>query len=82
MDIAHNTTITLTFHGRIPFPVWYMNDSPVGKYPLYDTRVDSSTGNFLGILKIDGNETCGNMTVSCRVEGQIVYTENLTIEGL
>ena len=82
MDIAHNTTITLTFHGRVPFPVWYMNGSLVWQQPLYKTGVDSNTGDFLGILKIDGNETCGNMTVSCRVEGQLVYTENLTIEGL
>ena len=78
MDIAHNTTITLVFHGRVPFPIWYMNGSPVWQYPLYDTRVDSSTGDFLGILTIDGNKTCGVLNVS----GRTVYTERLTIEGL
>ena len=82
MNIAHNTTITLEFCGRVPYPVWYMNGSLVWQHPLYRTRVDPSTGDFLGILTIDGNETCGNMTVICRLEGQTVYTERLTIEGL
>ena len=82
MDIAHNTTITLEFRGRVPYPAWYMNDSVIWQHPLYQTRVDPTTGDFLGILTIDGNETCGVLNVSCRVVGQIVYTERLTIEGL
>ena len=81
MAIAHNTTITLKFRGRVPYPVWYMNGSVV-QHPLYNTRVDLGSGGFLGILTIDGNETWGNVTVSCKVERQIVYTERLTIEGL
>ena len=80
MAIAHNTTITLEFCGRVPYPVWYMNGSPVWD-PLYKVGYDPSTGSFLGILTIDGNEMHGNVTVSCRVEAQIVYTERLTIEG-
>ena len=82
MDIAHNTTITLEFRGRVPYPVWYMNGSLVWQQPLYRIGVDPSTGEFLAILTIDGNETCGVLNVSCRVVGQIVYTERLTIEGL
>ena len=58
-----------------------MNGSVV-QYPLYNTRVDLGSGGFLGILTIDGNETCGVLNVICRLEGQTVYTERLTIEGL
>ena len=82
MDIAHNTTITLEFCGRVPYPVWYMNGSLVWQHPLYRTGLGPSTGSFLGILTIDGNETHGNVTVRCTVAGQTVYTERLTIEGL
>ena len=81
MDIAHNTTITLEFRGRVPHPFWYMNGSLVWQHPLYRTGVDSN-GDFLGILTIDGNETCGVLNLTCIVERQIVYTERLTIEGL
>ena len=77
MDIAHNTTITLEYRERTSFPTWFMDGSPAGQF-----RYDSSTGDNLGILTIDGNETCGVLTVSCRLEGQVVYTERLTIEGL
>ena len=81
MDIAHNTTITLECCGRVPWPAWYMNGSLV-QHPQYKSKVDPSTGFNLGILTIDGNETCGNVTVTCKVERQIVYTQRLTIEGL
>ena len=82
MNIAHNTTITLEFHGRVPYPAWYMNDSVVWQHPLYKTGVDPSTGDFLAVLTINGNETCGILNVTCRVGAQTVYTEQLTIEGL
>ena len=82
MNIAHNTTITLEVRGRVSFPVWYMNGRVVLPGPLYQIGHDRSTGDLLAILIIDGNETCGIMTVSCRVEGQTVYTERLNIEGL
>ena len=59
-----------------------MNGSVVPPGPLYQFDYDPSTGGLLGILTIDGNETCGTMTVSCRVEGQTVYTERVNIEGL
>ena len=81
MDIAHNTTTTLTYHGTISFPAWSMNGSPVTP-PWYRTKYVASTGDWLAILTIDGNETCGIMDLSCRVEGQTVYTERLDIEGL
>jgi len=80
VNIAHNTTVTLEYRERTSFPTWFVDGSTAG--PLYQFRYDPSTGDLLGILTIDGNQTCGNMTVSCRVDGQIVYTERLTIEGL
>ena len=57
-----------------------MNGRVVPPGPLYRFKYD--TGKLLGILTIDGNEMCGIMNVSCRVEGQTVYTERLNIEGL
>ena len=59
-----------------------MNGYLVLPGPLYQIDYDPSTGDLIGILTIDGNETRGIMTVSCRVEGQTVYTERLNIEGL
>ena len=82
MDIAHNTTTTFEFRGRISYPTWSMNGYLVLPGPLYQIGHDPSTGDLLSILTIDGNETWGNMTVSCRVEGQTVYTMRLNIEGL
>ena len=82
MNIAHNTTITLEYRGRISFPTWYMDGYPVPSGPLYQIKYNRSTGDFLSILTIDGNETSGIMNVSCRVVGQTVYTERLNIEGL
>ena len=78
MNISHKTTITLEFHGRYSHPA----GSLVVPGPLYKLGYDPITGDLLGILTINGNETCGVVNVSCRVEGQIVYTERLTIEGL
>ena len=87
MKIAHNTTSTLKCrcNGGIQlFPVWYLNDSeiPVVSAQGYTTKIDHNTQDLIGILTIDGNETHGIMTVSCRVEGQTVYTERLNVEGL
>ena len=82
MEIAHNTTITLECRGNLSYPTWYINGFPPPPGPLYKYEYDHSTGALLAILTIDGNETCGVLTVSCRLEGQTVYTERLTIEGL
>ena len=82
VNIAHNTTITLVFRGRISYPTWFMNGSVVLPGPRLQYGYDPSTGDLLGILTIDGNETCGILDVSCRVVGQTVYTERLNIEGL
>ena len=59
-----------------------MDGYPVPPGPLYKVDYDPNTGDLLSILTIDGNETCGVLTVSCRVGTRIVYTEGLTIEGL
>ena len=59
-----------------------MNGSVVSPGPLYQIRDDPSTGDFLGILTIDGNETCVIVNASCKLDGQTVYTERLNISGL
>ena len=82
IDIAHNTTITFTCRGVVSYPTWYMNGSVVPPGPLYQIGYDPSTGDLLAILTIDGNETCGILDLSCRVEGKPIYTARLTIEGL
>ena len=82
IDIAHNTTITCVCRGRASYPAWYMNESLVVPGPQYRVEYDPSTGDLLGILTIDGNEMCGIVDVSCRVEGQTIYTEILNISGL
>ena len=79
--MAHNTTIKLEFRANTSYPIWHMNGDVV-RDPWYEIGHDPSTGDFLGILTIDGNETCGNVTVSCRVVDKTVYTERLNIEGL
>ena len=81
MNIAHNTTVTFEFRGS-SYPSWYMDGSLVLPGPLYQVGHDPSTGDLLTILTIDGNETCGIMDLSCRVEGQTVYTERLNINGV
>ena len=82
LSIAYNTTITLEYRGNHSYPSWYMDGSLVPPGPLYQFKLDPSTEGILGILTIDGNETSGILNVSCRLEGQTVYTERLTIEGL
>ena len=57
-----------------------MNGRVVPLGPLYRFKYD--TRDLLAILTIDGNEMCGIMNVSCRVEAQTVYTERLNISGL
>ena len=56
-----------------------MDGSLVPPGPLHQFKLDPNTGGVLGILTINGNETCGVLTVTCRLEGQTVYTERLTI---
>ena len=80
--MAHNTTITLEFRANTSYPFWYMNGSVVPPGPQYRNEYVASTGDWLGILTIDGNKNCGTMNASCRVDGQTAYTARLNIEGL
>ena len=82
VNIAHNTTTRLTCDSRISIPSWYMNGSLVLPGPQYQVKVDPSTGGFLGLLTIDGNETYGILDLRCRVLGQTVHNRTLTIGGL
>ena len=82
VDVAHNTTMTLICHGRLPYyPVWYLNGSLVLPGPSYEIVHYPSTGDLIGILVIDGNRTCGMLDLRCTVESQTIYTR-LSIEGL
>ena len=59
-----------------------MNGSPVFLAPLYQLELDPSTGDFLGLLTIDGNEASSILDLCCMVEGQTIYTKRLATEGL
>ena len=82
VDVAHNTTMTLTCCGRLPYyPAWYLNGSLVFPGPSNKIVHYPRTGDLIGILVIDGNRTCGMLDLRCTVESQTIYTR-LSIEGL
>ena len=80
-SIAHNATARLTCRGKVPYPLWYMNET-LSQTPQYSAQIDHSTMTFLGILVIDGNEVCCTTDLRCTVNDQIMYTTRLTIQGL
>ena len=82
VNIAHNTTTRLTCHSSTSIPSWCMNGSPVFLAPLYQLELDPGTGDFLGLLTIDGNEASGILDLCCVVEGRTLYTKRLATEGL
>lgn len=81
IDVAHNTTTRLSCRGRVPFPVWYLNETLVPS-PQYTVGYDPSTGDYLGILMIDGNVTCGTLDIRCAVEGLTIFSTSITVQGL
>jgi len=85
MTIACNTTTTLTCRGRMPYPVWYINETLVvsnDSQTDYTFGIDTTTGDFTATLMIDGNETSGTMNFRCTVENQDAFTTTLIIQGL
>ena len=85
MNIAYNTTTTLSCQQNSsipPFPVWYINNSEIPAISDYTTKIDPSTGDLIGILVIDGNETSGTLKLRCAMGGQTTFTTNITIKGL
>ena len=82
LKVALNTTTTFTCRGRVAYPAWYMDEIVPILPPQYKVDYEPSTGDFLGVLVIDGNKTGGTLDLSCEVESQTAYTTRLTIEGL
>ena len=81
MNIAHNTTVRLTCHGRIPWPLWYINGT-LAQSPEYTVQDDRDTGDQLGMLTLDGNVIHGTLNLTCTLRYRTVYTNRLTIQGL
>ena len=82
IKMAHNTTAALTCRDRKPYPAWYVNEIVPILPPRYTVDYELTTGDFLGVLVIDGNKTVGTLNLSCVVERQTAYNTRLTIEGL
>lgn len=81
LNVAHNTTTTFTCRGRVPYPAWYLDETVPILPPLYTVCYEPITGEYLGVLVIDGNKSGGTLILSCEVERQTTYTTRLTIEG-
>ena len=80
INVAHNTTVKLECRGREPYPYWLINET-VARSPQYTVGVDDNTGDFIGKLVINGNETCGTLDLRCELRGQTTYSTTLTTQG-
>ena len=65
----------------MPFPVWYLNETLVPS-PQYTVGYDSTTEDYLGILMVNANVTCGTLDVRCAAEGLIIFNTSITVQGL
>ena len=81
INIAYNTTTRLTCRDKVPFPVWYLNETLVPS-PQYTVGYDPSTGDSLGMLIIDGNRDYGTLDVRCAVEGLTIFNTTISIQGI
>jgi len=86
MKAAHNTTVELTCAASEDdpiAPVWSMDGSFVVSEDAYRVSRDGNTGKLIGILTINGNQTCGTFRVHCTLypSGQIMHNTTLTVEG-
>jgi len=85
MQAAHNTTVelTCTTSGGDPTPpVWYMDGSVTLYEDGYRFSRDEDTGELIGTLMINGNQTCGTFLCSCRsFSGQIMHNFTMTVDG-
>ena len=80
LNIAHNTTVKLECRGREPYPYWLINETHA-RSPQYTVDVDHNTGDFIGKLVINGNETRGTLDLRCVVYRETTYSTTLTIQG-
>ena len=82
LKVAQNTTTTFTCRGRVAYPAWFMDEIVPILPPQYTVDYELSTGDYLGVLVMDGNMIGGTLNLSCVVERQTSYTTRLIIEGL
>ena len=86
MKAAHNATVELicTASDDDPFaPVWFMDGLFVLSEGGYRASMDKNTGNLIGVLTINGNQTSGTFRIHCTLlpSGQIMHSTMLTVEG-
>ena len=82
INVAHNTTVRLECRGREPpYPYWLINET-LARSPQYTVGDDHNTGDLIGILLINSNETCGILDLRCELQGQtVIYRTRLTRQG-
>ena len=82
LEVAHNTTVLLRCRGRVPYPLWYLNESLTDS-PQYTVKI-AGDNEFVGELTISGNATCGVLDLRCREPNSAVYiiSSRLTVQGL
>jgi len=86
MKAAHNTTVKLTCTASDDYPIapaWFMDGSFVPSEGGYRSSIDEDTGELIGTLTINGNQTCGTFRVHCVLypSEQIMHSTMLTVEG-
>ena len=82
LEVAHNTTVLLRCRSRVPYPLWYVNES-LAESPQY-TVESPGENEYVGELTISGNATCGILDLRCRERNSTVYiiSSRLTVQGL
>ena len=83
LEVAHNTTVLLRCRGRVPYPLWYLNES-LTESPQYTVK-NPGENEFVGELTRSGNATCGILQdLRCAERNSTVYIiiSRLTVQGL
>jgi len=85
MKAAHNTTVELicpASDGDFLAPAWFVDGSVTVYNDGYRTSRDEDTGELIGTLIINGNQTCGTFLYSCRLSsGEIMHSFTMTVDG-
>ena len=82
LEVACNTTALLRCRGRLPYPLWYLNET-LTESPQYTVK-NPGENEFVGELTISGNATCGILDLRCTERSSTVYiiSSRLTVQGL
>ena len=82
LEVACNTTVLLRCRGRLPYPLWYLNES-LTESPQYTVK-NPGENEFVGELTINGNATCGILDLRCTERKSTVYiiSSRLAVQGL